>query len=444
MKGSQGGASVRGNTRVQHYFWNLSHKTCFKKNKNKQVIQTHHMTAAGINIFIITIKDSEGPLWVNKAHVYRSESKKIRNGQEEKNSPHVNATTHFCLLRLFQRHEQYVPSPAGRLSDVVDLTARRLCIHQNTAGWHRRAYENSWASGEGPLLGILLLLQRRTCASSHHRGATTHFPHSFQWRGSSWQWSGDLPATSMGPDLAFMSPRSRIFSPLLLISRVFLQQPKRELMKLVFLTRQNLRIFKISRYDCPSPLCGQFSGQSFLLLAGSAEELWREDATDLSLSDLHVKTCLCRSRKLLYTVIFTWSLWFSHKVNSDISTYFVANATSSFRLPWFNVLGNQVTEEATVNINNQIRKNVNSKMKKEVVLKCIWPDLRTVTMHLKDFCLKTSWRLGNVALECRPGPGQSQTLGRSWGGSSDPSYCKKLPVGVNCLLKSAFPTFLYR
>lgn len=82
-----------------------------------------------------------------------------------------------------------------------------------------------------------------------------------------------------------------LFSPLLLISRVFLQQPKVDLTKFVFSTQQNLRIFKISRYDCPLPsLCGQFSGQSFLLPASSAEELWREDSTDLSLSDFHVKT----------------------------------------------------------------------------------------------------------------------------------------------------------
>lgn len=121
--------------------------------------------------------------------------------------------------------------------------------------------------------------------------------------------------------------------------------------------------------------------------------------------------CLRRSRLLLYTAIFTWSSWFSHKVNSDASTYFVANTTSSFRLPRFNFLGNQDTEEAAENINNQIRKDVNSKMTKDVVLKCIWPDLRTVTTDLKYFCLKASWRLGNVALKCRPGPGQSQTLG---------------------------------
>lgn len=151
------------------------------------------MTAAGINIFIIPIKDSEEPLWVNKAHVYRSESK-IRNDKEEKNSPHINATTHFCLLRLFQRHVcSNTCREALRCGRPDCKTTRHP--HQNTAGWHRRAYENSWASGDGPLLGILLFLQRRTCPSSHHRGesATARFSLSFQWRGSSWQWSGDPP-----------------------------------------------------------------------------------------------------------------------------------------------------------------------------------------------------------------------------------------------------------
>lgn len=152
----------------------------------------HHMTAAGINIFNISVKDSEGPLWVNKAHVYRSEGKKISNGRGEKNSPHINATAHFCLLRLFQRHVRPITCREALRCGRPDCKTT-LHPHQNTVGWHRRVYKSSWASGEGPLLGILLFLQRRTCASSHHRGknATARFSPSFQWRGSSWQWSGD-------------------------------------------------------------------------------------------------------------------------------------------------------------------------------------------------------------------------------------------------------------
>lgn len=137
--------------------------------------------------------------------------------------------------------------------------------------------------------------------------------------------------------------------------------------------------------------------------------------------------CLHRSRLLSYTVIFTSVyaeadccriLSYLHEACGSVIRWILMYQLTSWQtpLPHSGCLGLTFWEIKTplVNINNQIRKNVNSKMT-DVVLKCIWPDLRTVKTGLKDFCLRTSWRLGNVALKRRPGPGQSQTLGRSWG-----------------------------
>lgn len=148
---------------------------------------------------------------------------------------------------------------------------------------------------------------------------------------------------------------------LLLVPRVFSQEPKEDLNTFVLSTWQNLRLRFWKRTDMivdhPVDSSAIISSPGCVLCRRSFERRLQEFVTFGLRSDRRRGRLL-----LLCAVIFTWRSWLSHKVNSDVSTYFVANATSSFRLPCFNCMGHQDTEEATVNTNNQTRMCENNKI----------------------------------------------------------------------------------
>lgn len=169
------------------------------------------------------------------------------------------------------------------------------------------------------------------------------------------RWPPRPSPTPMGPDLVFMSLRTRIF--FFLKKDCFIYKHQRLAFFhpccsfLVFFKFKEICVFNMTKSQNLWNKQIWLSITLFMwtvqwsILSPPGQFCWRalERRLHRFVTVRVENICLRRSRLLLYTLIFTWSSWFSHKVNSDVSTYFVANTTSSFRLPWFNFLGNQDT-----------------------------------------------------------------------------------------------------
>lgn len=110
----------------------------------------------------------------------------------------------------------YVPSPAGRLSDVVDLTARRLGIHIKTPPGDTPEHTRT---AERQVKGLFLVFYALCKDGRVHPHITAAkrpqpvFPpaSSDVALPDSGQVTPCPPATPIGPDLVFMPQRTRFF-----------------------------------------------------------------------------------------------------------------------------------------------------------------------------------------------------------------------------------------